>query len=41
MKKALIYLSIVFVSGALSYSCKTKEHCPAYGKMEGIKARTI
>lgn len=42
MKKTIVYFSAVVFIAVLSFSCKTKEHCPAYGmKTEMQKAQRI
>ncbi|MCX7743413.1 MAG: hypothetical protein N2167_02495 [Flavobacteriales bacterium] len=42
MKKILIYLLVASFGVIAATSCKTKEHCPAYGqKTEATKAVNI
>lgn len=36
MKKIFFYLILASIGVISVYSCKTKEHCPAYGKKTEI-----
>lgn len=37
MKKSIIYIFAVAFTVALMASCRTREHCPAYGQADDVK----